>query len=73
MLQSQKGCFRGSRLVSSKRTEFPEASTSEAYELEPLSAARCRVFRRSKDKVINWEPKFIHVCNFFLRILVIFL
>ncbi|XP_044502534.1 histone-lysine N-methyltransferase ATX3-like [Mangifera indica] len=58
MLQSQKGCFRGSRLVSSKRTEFPEASTSEAYELEPLSAARCRVFRRSKDKSVDRVPIF---------------
>ncbi|XP_031262941.1 histone-lysine N-methyltransferase ATX3 isoform X2 [Pistacia vera] len=58
LLQNQKGCFRGSRLVSSKRTEFPEASTSEANELEPLSAARCRVFRRSKDKAMEMVPIF---------------
>ncbi|KAJ0111835.1 hypothetical protein Patl1_00604 [Pistacia atlantica] len=58
LLQNQKGCFRGSRLVSSKRTEFPEASTSEANELEPLSAARCRVFRRSKDKAVEMVPIF---------------
>ncbi|XP_044480536.1 histone-lysine N-methyltransferase ATX3-like isoform X2 [Mangifera indica] len=58
LLQNQKGCFRGSRLVSSKGTEFPEASTPEADELEPLSAARCRVFRRSKDKGGEMVPIF---------------
>ncbi|KAF7826177.1 histone-lysine N-methyltransferase ATX3 [Senna tora] len=46
-LQNHKGCFRGSRLVSSKNVELLESSTSETNEFEPLSAARCRVYRRS--------------------------
>lgn len=51
LLQNQNGCFSGSRLISSKRVELPEPSTSETNKFEPLSAARCRVFRRSHNKV----------------------
>ncbi|KAM5555633.1 histone-lysine N-methyltransferase ATX3 [Rosa sericea] len=50
LLQNEKGFFRGSRVVSSKRTEVPEPSTSESDELEPLSAARCRAIKRSNFK-----------------------
>ncbi|GMN42921.1 hypothetical protein TIFTF001_012121 [Ficus carica] len=50
LLQNQKGCFRGSRLVSSKRIEV-QGSTLETIEFEPDSAARCRVFKRSSYKL----------------------
>ncbi|KAK7292805.1 hypothetical protein RJT34_15659 [Clitoria ternatea] len=49
-LQNHKGCFRGSRLVSSKIVELNESSTTENDSVEPLSAARCRVHRRSPNK-----------------------
>ncbi|KAG2380206.1 Histone-lysine N-methyltransferase [Vigna angularis] len=54
-LQNQKGCFRGSRLISSKNIELIESSTTENEVVEPLSAARCRVYRRSTNKRAN-EP-----------------
>lgn len=50
-VENQTGCFRGSRLISLKKTEVPESSTIEINEFEPLSAARCRVFKRSNYKV----------------------
>ncbi|TKY64081.1 Histone-lysine N-methyltransferase ATX3 [Spatholobus suberectus] len=49
-LQNQKGCFRGSRLISSKYIELNELSTTENDIVESLSAARCRVYRRSPNK-----------------------
>ncbi|TKY61766.1 Histone-lysine N-methyltransferase ATX3 [Spatholobus suberectus] len=49
-LQNHPGCFRGSRLVSSKNVELLEPSKTESYEIEPLSAARCRVYKRSFNK-----------------------
>ncbi|KAL2336200.1 hypothetical protein Fmac_010646 [Flemingia macrophylla] len=49
-LQNQKGCFRGSRLISSKIVELNESSTTENEIVEPLSAARCRVYRRPPNK-----------------------
>ncbi|KAG5021742.1 hypothetical protein JHK82_017643 [Glycine max] len=49
-LQNQKGCFRGSRLILSKNIELNESSTTENDLVEPLSAARCRVYRRSPNK-----------------------
>ena len=51
LLPNQQGCFRGSRLASLKNTELPESPTSEINEFEPLSSARCRAFKRSKNKV----------------------
>ncbi|KAK9279386.1 hypothetical protein L1049_013065 [Liquidambar formosana] len=56
--QKQEQSFRGSRLVSSKRTELLETSIVETGELEPLSSARCRIYRRSNDKVAGEEPLF---------------
>ncbi|KAJ9188144.1 hypothetical protein P3X46_003534 [Hevea brasiliensis] len=56
LLQNQNGCFSGSRLVSSKRMELPEPSTSETNKYEPLSAARCRAFKRSYNKKAEREP-----------------
>ncbi|KAI4355233.1 hypothetical protein L6164_004026 [Bauhinia variegata] len=49
-LQNQKGCFRGSRLISAKNVELLESSTSETNEFEPLSAARCHVYKSSLKK-----------------------
>uniref|UniRef100_A0A5B7CF24 Putative histone-lysine N-methyltransferase ATX4-like isoform X2 n=1 Tax=Davidia involucrata TaxID=16924 RepID=A0A5B7CF24_DAVIN len=56
--QNQEQCFRGSRLVSSTRTELPDSSTVENNECEPLSAARCRIFKRSNNKRAGEEPIF---------------
>lgn len=53
LLQNQRGCFRGSRLVSAKRTEDSESPSPDTNDFEPLSASRCRVFKRSKNKVMN--------------------
>ncbi|RDX76501.1 Histone-lysine N-methyltransferase ATX3, partial [Mucuna pruriens] len=50
-LQNQKGCFRGSRLISSKNIELNESSTTENDVVDSLSAARCCVYRRSPNKV----------------------
>ncbi|KAF5451745.1 hypothetical protein F2P56_026823 [Juglans regia] len=58
LLQNQKGCFRGSRLVSLKKTELLESSNLESDEFEPLSAAKCRVFKRLKNKRAEGQPLF---------------
>ncbi|XAR53960.1 Histone-lysine N-methyltransferase [Bertholletia excelsa] len=47
--QKQEHCSRGSRLVSSTRRELPDYSPL-AINDEPLSCARCRVFRKSNNK-----------------------
>ncbi|XP_010266518.1 PREDICTED: histone-lysine N-methyltransferase ATX4-like isoform X2 [Nelumbo nucifera] len=44
-----------SRLISSKRANLQEDSTSEADQFEPSSAARCRVYKRSKNKRMGEE------------------
>ncbi|XP_059634367.1 histone-lysine N-methyltransferase ATX4-like isoform X2 [Cornus florida] len=56
--QNQERCFRGSRLVSSKGTELPDSSTQQTDDCEPLSAARCRIFKRSNNKMAGGEPIF---------------
>ncbi|KAK8537212.1 hypothetical protein V6N12_043385 [Hibiscus sabdariffa] len=43
----QKKKKSGSRLISSNRLKIEEAPTVETTEVEPFSAARCRVFKRS--------------------------
>ena len=50
-LQNHKGCIRGSRLVSSKNAELLEYSTPETNEFDPMSSARCRIYKRSQKKV----------------------
>ncbi|XP_052170557.1 histone-lysine N-methyltransferase ATX3 isoform X2 [Diospyros lotus] len=59
LLQNQRQEYytSGSRLISSKRAELPDSSTFETNDFEPFSAARCRIFRRSNDK-INAVPIF---------------
>ncbi|CAK7348720.1 unnamed protein product [Dovyalis caffra] len=49
-LQNHNGYLRGSRLVSTKRVELPEPSTTENNDSEPLSAAKCRAFKRTNYK-----------------------
>ncbi|KAF9669069.1 hypothetical protein SADUNF_Sadunf14G0069400 [Salix dunnii] len=56
LLQNQNGCLRGSRLVSSKRVELPEPSTTGSNEYEPYSAAKCHAFKRTNYKWSEGEP-----------------
>lgn len=49
--QNQEQWLRGSRLVSSKNAEYSDTSVVGDNEIEPVSAARCRVFTRSGKKV----------------------
>jgi hypothetical protein len=56
-LQNLKGRFRGSKLISSNNLELLEPSTSEHYEVEPLSAAKCRVYKRPPNKVLIFIAK----------------
>ncbi|KAJ9563416.1 hypothetical protein OSB04_008576 [Centaurea solstitialis] len=48
--QNQKQSFRGSRLLLRTNTELSGSSTAENDEFQPLSAARCRIYRRSSAK-----------------------
>ncbi|XP_027162942.1 histone-lysine N-methyltransferase ATX3 isoform X1 [Coffea eugenioides] len=56
--QNQEQWLRGSRLVSSKNAKHLDTSVIEDNEIEPLSAARCRVFTRSSNKRTLPEPVF---------------
>ncbi|BAT86291.1 hypothetical protein VIGAN_04392700 [Vigna angularis var. angularis] len=49
-LQNHPRCFRGSSLASAKNVELLEPSNSEIHEIDPLSAARIRVYERSSNK-----------------------
>lgn len=42
----------GSRLISSKKIEIIEDTTVGADQVDPLSAARCRIYRRLENKVL---------------------
>lgn len=53
LLQDKKQT--GSRLISSNRLKFQEAPAEEADELEPFSAARCRIFKRLNKKRMEQE------------------
>ncbi|KAE8646732.1 histone-lysine N-methyltransferase ATX3 [Cucumis sativus] len=55
LLQKQKGCYRGSRLVTSKIEEQSKSSASETNDFEPYSAARCRAYVRSNDKRVEGQ------------------
>ncbi|XP_057980958.1 histone-lysine N-methyltransferase ATX4-like [Malania oleifera] len=63
LLQNQKNgqSFRGSRLISSTRTQLPESSIAENKEVEPFSAARGRVYKRPNDKRAGDDPIFHRV------------
>ncbi|GMH08902.1 hypothetical protein Nepgr_010742 [Nepenthes gracilis] len=48
LLQNKKQT--GSRLISSNRSMLEEASTEDNNKIEPFSAARCRIYKRTKNK-----------------------
>ncbi|XP_049393792.1 histone-lysine N-methyltransferase ATX4-like [Solanum stenotomum] len=61
IIQTPKGVFSarsllqnnkrtGSRLISTSRLKLEEAPAAEIEEIEPFSAAKCRVYNRSRDK-----------------------
>ncbi|KAL6320411.1 hypothetical protein AAG906_007108 [Vitis piasezkii] len=50
----------GSRLISSNRIELQQIPTVETDEFEPFSAARCRIFRRSKSNTKRTEEAIAH-------------
>ncbi|KAF7153653.1 hypothetical protein RHSIM_Rhsim01G0172300 [Rhododendron simsii] len=73
LLQSQKQehFFRGSRLVPCKTAEIHDVSKAETNDVEPFSAARCRIFRRSNKKTERYRVCFgrsgIHGWGLFAR------
>lgn len=48
LLQNKKSIC--SRLISSNRLKLEEASSTEVNDVEPLSAARCRIYKRLNNK-----------------------
>ncbi|KAK2993869.1 hypothetical protein RJ640_003981 [Escallonia rubra] len=50
--------FNGARLVSCNKSEITDLLTLDATAFEPLSAARCRIFKRSNSKRAGKEPVF---------------
>ncbi|KAK4796479.1 hypothetical protein SAY86_028805 [Trapa natans] len=50
----------GSRLISSNYTKVEEVSATEADDIDPLSAARCRVFMRSSNNKRTEEGAIPH-------------
>ncbi|XP_059629056.1 histone-lysine N-methyltransferase ATX4-like [Cornus florida] len=58
LLQNKKRT--GSRLISSNRLKLQEAPTTEINDVEPLSAARCRVYKRSINKRTGEEKAIAH-------------
>ncbi|TMW99319.1 hypothetical protein EJD97_002746 [Solanum chilense] len=64
IIQTPKGVFSarsllqnnkrtGSRLISTSRLKLEEAPAAEIEEIEPFSAAKCRVYNRLRDKGIG--------------------
>ncbi|MBA0805221.1 hypothetical protein Gohar_004754 [Gossypium harknessii] len=58
VLQNVNDCPRGSRLISSKNAELPEFPALDTNDFDACSAARCRIFTRSKFKGAEREPIF---------------
>ncbi|KAK3037321.1 hypothetical protein RJ639_032083 [Escallonia herrerae] len=50
--------FNGARLVSCNKSEITDLLTLDATVFEPLSAARCHIFKRSNSKRARKEPVF---------------
>lgn len=48
----------GSRLISDHNTELSEPSASDITEFDPFSAARCRIYKTSKNKSAGGDPIF---------------
>ncbi|KAL5803409.1 hypothetical protein ACOSQ4_031714 [Xanthoceras sorbifolium] len=58
LMQNKKRA--GSRLISSNRTKLEEVYTVESTEIEPFSAARCRVYKRLKNNKKRAEEAIAH-------------
>ncbi|KAK6141071.1 hypothetical protein DH2020_025183 [Rehmannia glutinosa] len=57
LLQSQykEQCWRGSRLISTRTAECSDSSPADINEFEAMSAARCRIYKRSNMKVVEYR------------------
>lgn len=53
-----------SRLISSNRLKLQEAPIIEVNEVEPLSAARCRIYKRLNNKVLNIQMDWVMQLDF---------
>ncbi|KAL8541045.1 hypothetical protein ACS0TY_002362 [Phlomoides rotata] len=59
--QYQEQCSRGSRLISSRTAQCSDSSPAETDEFGAMSAARCRIYKRSNVKGTGQEPAFHRV------------
>lgn len=50
--QYQEQCSRGSRLISSRPAQCSDSSPADTDEFGAMSAARCRIYKRSNVKVV---------------------
>lgn len=50
--QYQEQCSRGSRLISSRTAQCSDSSPADTDEFGAMSAARCRIYKCSKLKVV---------------------
>ncbi|XP_057524160.1 histone-lysine N-methyltransferase ATX3-like isoform X1 [Amaranthus tricolor] len=55
--QRQSGNCKSSRLIS-KRIELPDPMPSKPVQFDSLSAARCQVYTKSKNKIVCKDPIF---------------
>ncbi|KAH6756582.1 SET domain protein 14 [Perilla frutescens var. hirtella] len=56
--QYQEQCSRGVRVISSRTAECSGSSPADADEFDAMSAARCRIYKRSNIKMTKLEPAF---------------
>ncbi|KAL2536338.1 Histone-lysine N-methyltransferase ATX4 [Forsythia ovata] len=56
--QIQEQCLSGSRLISSRTAECFDSLAADTCEIEPMSAARCRIFKPSNRKRAGQESVF---------------
>lgn len=56
--QIQEQCLSGSRLISSRTAECFDSLSADTREIDPMSAARCRIFKRSKRERAGQESVF---------------
>ncbi|KAL2511285.1 Histone-lysine N-methyltransferase ATX3 [Abeliophyllum distichum] len=56
--QIQEQCLSGSRLISSRTAECFDSLAADTCEIEPMSAARCRIFKPSNRKKAGQESVF---------------
>ncbi|XP_022898395.1 histone-lysine N-methyltransferase ATX5-like isoform X1 [Olea europaea var. sylvestris] len=56
--QIQEQCLGGLRLISCRTAECSDSLAADTYEIDPMSAARCRIFVRSNRKRAVQESVF---------------